>query len=59
MTTVTEADVEQAAYDWPHALGWQAILGPDRVITDPWPTWCQVERNGEPVSPLRRKLGID
>lgn len=29
MTTMTEADVEQAALDWLHALGWQAAHGPD------------------------------
>ena len=29
MTTLTEADVEQAALDWLAALGWQIAHGPD------------------------------
>ena len=29
MTTITEADVEQAALDWLSALGWQIAHGPD------------------------------
>ena len=29
MTTITEADVEQAALDWLSALGWQVAHGPD------------------------------
>ena len=29
MTTITEADVEQAALDWLSALGWQVTHGPD------------------------------
>ena len=29
MTTITEADVEQAALDWLRGLGWQAAHGPD------------------------------
>ena len=29
MTTLTEADVEQAALDWLSALGWQVAHGPD------------------------------
>ena len=29
MTTITEADVEQAALDWLRDLGWQAAHGPD------------------------------
>ena len=29
MTTLTEADVEQAALDWLSTLGWQAAHGPD------------------------------
>ena len=29
MTTLTEADVEQAALDWLSSLGWQTAHGPD------------------------------
>ena len=29
MTTLTEADVEQAALDWLSALGWKVAHGPD------------------------------
>ena len=29
MTTLTEADVEQAALDWLSGLGWQVLHGPD------------------------------
>ena len=29
MTTITEADVEQAALDWLATLGWQLARGPD------------------------------
>ena len=29
MTTLTEADVEQAALDWLSAVGWQVAHGPD------------------------------
>ena len=29
MTTLTEADVEQAALEWLSGLGWQALYGPD------------------------------
>ena len=29
MTTITEADVEQAALDWLATLGWQVAYGPD------------------------------
>ena len=29
MTTLTEADVEQAALDWLAALGWRVAHGPD------------------------------
>ncbi len=29
MTTITEADVEQAALDWLSGLGWQVVHGPD------------------------------
>ena len=29
MTTITEAEVEQAALDWLSSLGWQVALGPD------------------------------
>ena len=28
MTTITEADVEQAALDWLVGLGWQTARGP-------------------------------
>ena len=33
MTTITEADVEQAALDWLSALGWQTAYGPDIATT--------------------------
>ena len=29
MTTITEADVEDAALEWLDALGWQTVRGPD------------------------------
>ena len=29
MTTLTEADVEEAALEWLTALGWQSAHGPD------------------------------
>ena len=29
MTTITEADVEQAALDWLSALGWKVAHGPE------------------------------
>lgn len=29
MTTLTEADVEDAALEWLAALGWQVVHGPD------------------------------
>ena len=29
MTTITEADVEQAALEWLSSLGWQVVHGPD------------------------------
>ena len=29
MTTLTEADVEQAALEWLAGLGWQVAYGPD------------------------------
>ena len=29
MTTLVEADVEQAALEWLSGLGWQALHGPD------------------------------
>ena len=29
MTTITEADVEQAALDWLSGLGWQVAPGPN------------------------------
>ncbi len=29
MTTITEADVEQAALDWLSSLGWRVAHGPD------------------------------
>ena len=29
MTTITEADVEQAALEWLSALGWKVAHGPD------------------------------
>ena len=33
MTTITEADVEQAALGWLSALGWQVAHGPDIATT--------------------------
>ena len=35
MTTLTEADVEQAALDWLAALGWQTAHGPDIALDTP------------------------
>ena len=35
MTTLTEADVEQAALDWLAALGWQVAHGPDIAPDSP------------------------
>ena len=29
MTTITEADVESAALEWPMGLGWQTVQGSD------------------------------
>ena len=46
MTTITEADVEQAALDWLVGLGWQVAHGPDIAPTRPTPSatitdrWC-------------------
>ena len=36
MTTLTEADVEQAALDWFATLGWQVAHGPDIAPDTPW-----------------------
>ena len=35
MTTLTEADIEQAALDWLAAQGWRAVHGPDVVPGSP------------------------
>ena len=35
MTTITEADVEQAALDWLSDLGWRVALGPDGAPDTP------------------------
>ena len=34
MTTITEADVEQAALDWLSGLGWGVAHGPDIAPVD-------------------------
>lgn len=45
MTTLTEADVEQAVLEWLSALGWQVAHGSD--IT--WWTWeSGIERKESP-----------
>ena len=38
MTTLTEAEVEQAALEWLSSLGWQAAHGPDIARTLPTPS---------------------
>ena len=35
MTTLTEADVEQAALDWLSGLGWQVVQSPDIALETP------------------------
>ena len=38
MTTISEADVEQAALDWLSAVGWQIAHGPDIAPRHPTPS---------------------
>ena len=51
MTTMTEADVEQAALDWLHALGWQVAHGPDIAPDTP-----NAERGDYGQAILERRL---
>ena len=51
MTTLTEADVEQAALDWLRALGWQVAHGPDIAPDAP-----NVERDNYGQVVLERRL---
>ena len=51
MTTITEADVEQAALDWLSALGWQVAHGPDIAPDTP-----NAERDGYGQMVLDRRL---
>ena len=51
MTTLTEADVEQAALDWLSALGWQVAHGPDIAPETP-----NAERDGYGQVVLERRL---
>ena len=52
MTTLTEADVEQAALDWLSALGWQVAHGPDIA-----PGMPNAERSNYGQMVLERRLG--
>ena len=52
MTTLTEADVEQAALDWLSALGWQVAHGPDIAPGTP-----NAERSDYGEVVLGRRLG--
>ena len=49
MTTLTEADVEQAALDWLSGLGWAVAHGPDIAPDTP-----NAERSTELPSRMRR-----
>ena len=49
MTTLTEADVEQAALEWLSSLGWQMAHGPDIAPDTP-----NAERNSKLSSCMRR-----
>ena len=51
MTTLTEADVEQAALDWLSALGWQVAHGPDIAPETP-----NAERDSYGQVVLERRL---
>ena len=51
MTTITEADVEQAAVDWLSALGWQVAHGPDLAPDAP-----RTERDDYEQVVLERRL---
>ncbi len=51
MTTLTEADVEQAALDWLGGLGWQVKHGPDIA-----PDKLNAERNDYGQVVLERRL---
>ena len=51
MTTLTEADVEQAALDWLATVGWQAAHGPDIAPDTPG-----AERDGYGQVPLGSRL---
>ena len=51
MTTITEADVEQAAVDWLSALGWQVAHGPDIAPDAP-----RTERDDYEQVVLERRL---
>ena len=51
MTTLTEADVEQAAVDWLAGLGWQAAHGPDIA-----PDTLNAERDNYGQVILERRL---
>ena len=42
MTTITEAEVEQAALDWLKGLGWQVADRPRRVLLSALP----IQRKG-------------
>ena len=39
MTTIAEADVEQAARGWLADLGWQVAQGPDIALVTPGEGW--------------------
>ena len=49
MTTITKADVEQAALDWLECLGWAVTYGPDIA-----PDTSNAERSTELPSHMRR-----
>ena len=51
MTTITEADVEQAALDWLSALGWKVAHGPDIAPDTP-----NAERDDYAQVVLERRL---
>ena len=51
MTSITEADVEQAALDWLSALGWQVAHGPDIAPGTP-----NAERTGYGQVVLERRV---
>ena len=51
MTTLTEADVEQAALEWLAGLGWQVTHGPDIA-----PDMPKAERNDYGQTVLKRRV---